>query len=227
MFDGQLGHFGKRERTAVGVEAGFGPEKMIFNGNGKTFSELSLAVQNHVYINIDSEFDLRHIIQVAQELNTTAKVLLRINPDIDPEVHPYISTGLQNSKFGLNPELIPIIGKELKKTDNLTLVGIHCHLGSTIENIDVFQRTMKVMAKHFDQLLKAGFPIEFLNLGGGLGINTHHEDKNFPTPEDLVSSVKEYLPTNAVLILEPGRSIVGTAGVLVCRVIGVKQNGDL
>jgi len=210
----------------LALAAGFNPENLIFNGNGKTFNELEFAGDQGVFINIDSHFDLHHIHLTAKKLGKPVNVLLRINPDMDPGVHPYISTGLRESKFGLNVDQLPEIVTHLKKMPALNLVGIHCHLGSTIAEMDVFRQTMIIMAGIFDDLRLQGFPLQYLNLGGGLGINYQHATDPYPTPADWVTAIQGVLPPNATLILEPGRSLVGNAGVLVCRVIGVKSNGD-
>ena len=207
----------------LALAAGFEPGHMIFNGNGKTIPELRLAVQHGAMINIDSDFDLEHIQMVADELGKSVDVLLRINPDIDPEVHPYISTGLQNSKFGLSPQQIPTILSRLKKIPALNLVGLHCHLGSTIAKVAVFHQTMRVMVAQFERIRQQGFPLQYLNLGGGLGIDYRKTDANFPTPSDLVAAIQDQIPEDATLILEPGRSLVGNAGALIGRVIGVKR----
>jgi len=210
----------------LALAAGFSPEKLIFNGNGKTLPELELAVKTGVFINIDSKFDLAHIHQTTERIGKTVPVLLRVNPDVDPGVHPYIATGLRESKFGLNVDQIPEILTQIKKMPRIKLVGIHCHLGSTITQMDVFNQTMVIMARIFEDIQIQEFPLRYLNLGGGLGINYHRTDGHFPTPQDLTAAIQTNLPTEATLILEPGRSLVGNAGILVCRVIGVKSNGD-
>jgi len=208
----------------LGLNAGFTPHNLIFNGNGKTISELELAIDNQVIVNIDSSFDIIHIQNTAEKLRKTVKVFLRINPDIDPGVHPYVSTGLRESKFGLSMNQIPQILTFLKKMPQLNLIGIHCHLGSMITQMEVFRKLMQNMALIFEDIKTQGFPLQFLNIGGGLGINYHHSKTSFPTPDDLALAIRDTLPQNATLILEPGRSMIGNAGVLVCRVIGVKQN---
>jgi diaminopimelate decarboxylase len=209
----------------LALAAGFAPEQLIFNGNGKTRSELKFAIETGVFINIDSDFDLAHIHQTAKTLDKPVNVLLRVNPDVDPGVHPYIATGLRESKFGLNADQIPGILDQLKTMPRLKLVGIHCHLGSTITQMDVFEQTIDIMAKAFADIQAKEFPLRYLNLGGGLGINYQRTRDNFPTPKDLIAAIKSSLPPNAILILEPGRSLVGNTGVLVCRVIGAKSNG--
>ena len=209
----------------LALATGFDPRHMIFNGNGKTISELTLAIEHGTLINIDSEFDLTHIQQVTKKMGKTANVLLRINPDMDPDVHPYVSTGLQNSKFGLSSKQIPAILTRLKSSFHLNLVGLHCHLGSTISKLDVFRQTMQVMAAQYKSIRQQGFPLQYLNLGGGLGIDYVGTNPDFPSPGELVASIKDQLPVDATLILEPGRSLVGSAGALICRVIGVKTGG--
>ncbi len=210
----------------LALAAGFLPQQLIFNGNGKTLPELEFAIGQGVYVNIDSQFDLAHIAQTAQKLGKQARVLLRVNPNIDPAVHPYISTGLQNSKFGISPNQIQAIIDQLKKMPQLQCVGLHVHLGSTIQTTQIFTDAARILTGLFNQLHSQGLPVKFINLGGGLGINYRHDSQPYPTPDDLIAPLKKLLPPQATLIVEPGRSIVGDAGVLVCRVIGVKQNGN-
>jgi diaminopimelate decarboxylase len=209
----------------LALAAGFDPQRMIYNGNGKTIAELTLAVESGIMVNIDSEFDLDHIQRVTESVGKRADVLLRINPDIDPNVHPYISTGLKNSKFGLNLVQIPEILARLKGITTLNLAGLHCHLGSTITDIKVFSQTMEVMAAQFVASRELGFAVKYLNLGGGLGIDYRRTGDAFPTPDDLVNVIRDQIPKGAILILEPGRSLIGSAGALICSVIGVKSNG--
>jgi diaminopimelate decarboxylase len=209
----------------VALAAGFDNKKITYNGNGKTFSELSLAVLHDVMVNIDSEFDLEHIKKAAKETKKTARVTLRINPAVDPEVHPYIATGLKNTKFGIMNERLDWYLDKIKVSPELKLVGIHCHLGSTIKKVEIFQDAMSIMINFFKKIRERGFDIQYLNLGGGLGIDYERKDK-IPTQAELIDSIKEYLLDDMTLIVEPGRSIVGDAAVLVCKVTGVKSNGN-
>jgi diaminopimelate decarboxylase len=210
----------------LALAAGFEPGCMIFNGNGKTLDELALAVEKGVLINIDSEFDLEHIQDIADGLGKPADVLLRINPRIDPQVHPYVSTGLRYSKFGIPLEKIPLFLEQLKDIPSLHLMGVHCHLGSTIDKVKVFRQAMSSMATSFELARSQGFSVRYLNMGGGLGIDDRRDGGHPPSPSELVQSVRGLLPIDSTLILEPGRSLVGNAGVLVCRVIGVKDSGE-
>ena len=129
----------------MSLAAGFDLKRTILNGNGKTLEELRLAVEHGVLINIDSEFDLAHIQQTAKGLDTPANVLIRINPDVDPEVHPYVSTGMKNSKFGIRNERLDWFLDEIRKDNLLNLVGVHCHLGSTIKKVRIFRDATEVM----------------------------------------------------------------------------------
>jgi len=207
----------------LAAAAGFKYDQMIFNGNGKTIPELRYAVEKGVLINIDSHFDLTHIGELSVEAGKTVNVLLRVNPDIDARVHPYISTGLRTSKFGIRQEGLPSIVDELKRRPSLKLVGIHCHLGSTIKQVSVYKQTMEVMAEHYGELSRVGFPLQYINIGGGLGIDYTHQSSDYPKPADMVESIKDFHPKGSTLIVEPGRSLVGNAGVLICRVIGIKD----
>ena len=210
----------------LALVAGFDPRQMIFNGNGKTLPELVLAVKHQVMVNIDSEFDLLHIQKAAEISDTLVKVLIRINPDVDPKVHPYVSTGIKNSKFGIQNERLDWFLEKIKQNDRLNLVGIHCHLGSTIETVAVFRDATTLMLDFVQQIQEQGFNLCYLNIGGGLGIDYKKNNPRLPTPVDLVDSIRELLPPELILIIEPGRSIVGNTGILVNRVTGVKSNGN-
>ncbi|MCI0714023.1 MAG: diaminopimelate decarboxylase [Chloroflexi bacterium] len=206
----------------LALAAGFESKQMILNGNGKTLHELEYAIDVGVMINIDSEFDVKHLHQISQSIRKSVNVLLRLNPDIDPAVHPYISTGLQGSKFGIQPQQVEPFLQNLDAAPLLNLVGIHSHLGSTIENVDVFCQVSAVMAEYFVMMRERGFPVKYINIGGGLGIDYQRTRPGFAQPEDVVKAIQRELLDDAILILEPGRSLVGNAGVLVCNVIGVK-----
>ncbi|GJQ09349.1 hypothetical protein GpartN1_g1140.t1 [Galdieria partita] len=210
-------------------KAGFDLHKTVLNGNGKTMSEISLAVTKGCLINVDSEFDLEHIIQASKQVGKKARILIRINPDIDPQVHPYISTGLANSKFGIrNTHLKWFLDRIKQEQDNLVLVGVHCHLGSTIRQVKIFKDAATIMLDFVSVIRKAGFhDLHYLNIGGGLGIDYERQGDAIPTPGELVASIREKVKeAQLTLIIEPGRSIIGNTGMLVSRVIGVKSNGN-
>jgi diaminopimelate decarboxylase len=208
----------------LALAAGFDAERTVLNGNGKTLPELALAAEHGVMINVDSEFDLRHIEQVAESTGRAVRVLIRINPDIDPDVHPYVSTGIRSSKFGVQNERLSWYLKRIKSAPRLELVGVHCHLGSTIENVDVFRDAASLMMESIGAIRRQGFDVRYLNIGGGLGID-YERTGNSPDPADLVGSIRDLFTQGITVIIEPGRSIVGNAGVLVTRVIGVKSSG--
>ena len=210
----------------VSLAAGFDLKRTILNGNGKTLEELSLAVKHGVLINIDSEFDLAHIQQTATDLDKPANVLIRINPDVDPEVHPYVSTGMKNSKFGIRNERLDWFLDEIRKDSLLNLVGVHCHLGSTIKKVRIFRDATEVMLGFIRAIEGEGFSLRYLNIGGGLGIDYERTGEEIPTPSDLIDSIRDLLPKDLTLIIEPGRSLVGNTSVFVNRVIGVKTNGN-
>ncbi|MBN2394798.1 MAG: diaminopimelate decarboxylase [Anaerolineae bacterium] len=209
----------------LALRAGFPPADMILNGNGKQRDELALAVQHGVMVNIDSEFDLEHIAQAAHNTDKSVDVLLRVNPDLQPDVHPYVATGMRDSKFGIRTERVAWFLERLKRTRLLRLVGLHCHLGSTIKDIQVFRDAAILMSDLSTSIRQQGFDLRYLNLGGGLGID-YERTGGTPTPHELIDALRGLLPDGLTLIVEPGRSIVGNAGVLICRVIGVKHNGD-
>lgn len=208
--------------------AGYDPNKIVFNGNGKLYHELVYAVKEGVMINIDSEFDLENIRAAAKEAGKPAKVLLRINPDVDPQVHPYVSTGIKSSKFGIRNEKLQWFLDEIKKDKSaLDLVGVHCHLGSTISKVNIFYDATVLMVDFIKEIRAQGFDIRYFDIGGGLGIPYHRDGEVMPTPSDLIEAVRKLVVELGVtLILEPGRSLVGNAGAFVNTVTGVKSNGQ-
>lgn len=210
----------------LSLAAGFDLKRTILNGNGKTLDELALAVEHAVLINIDSEFDLKHIQQTTKQLNTPANVLIRINPDVNPEVHPYVSTGMKNSKFGIRNEKLDWFLNEIKNDNLLNLVGVHCHLGSTIKKVGIFRDATEIMVDFIRKIEKEGCSLNYLNIGGGLGIDYERSGEKIPSPTDLIDSIQDILPEHITLIIEPGRSIIGNAAVFVNRVTGVKTNGN-
>ncbi|KAJ3686823.1 hypothetical protein LUZ61_015987 [Rhynchospora tenuis] len=211
----------------LALRAGFDPTRCIFNGNGKVLEDLILAAQNETFVNIDSEFDLENIVAAARIAGKQVKVLLRINPDVDPQVHPYVATGTKTSKFGIRNEKLQWFLDAIKTyPDAIKLVGAHCHLGSTITKVDIFRDAAVLMVKYIDEIRAQGFQVEYLNIGGGLGIDYHHAGAILPTPMDLINTVRELVQSrDLTLIIEPGRSLIANTCCLVNKVTGVKTNG--
>ncbi|KAF0935171.1 hypothetical protein E2562_031030 [Oryza meyeriana var. granulata] len=211
----------------LALRAGFDPTRCIFNGNGKTLEDLVLAAESGVFVNVDSEFDLENIVTAARVAGKKIPVLLRINPDVDPQVHPYVATGNKTSKFGIRNEKLQWFLDSIKSYSNdIKLVGVHCHLGSTITKVDIFRDAAVLMVNYVDEIRAQGFELEYLNIGGGLGIDYHHTDAVLPTPMDLINTVRELvLSRSLTLIIEPGRSLIANTCCFVNRVTGVKSNG--
>uniref|UniRef100_A0A7N0T951 diaminopimelate decarboxylase n=1 Tax=Kalanchoe fedtschenkoi TaxID=63787 RepID=A0A7N0T951_KALFE len=211
----------------LALRAGFDPAKCIFNGNGKLLEDLVLAALEGVFVNIDSEFDLENIVQASRLAGKQVNVLLRINPDVDPQVHAYVATGNKNSKFGIRNEKLQWFLDAVKAhPKELNLVGVHCHLGSTITKVDIFRDAAVLMVGFIDEIRSQGFKIDYLNIGGGLGIDYYHTGAVLPSPRDLIDTVRELvLSRDLHLIIEPGRSLIANTCCLVNRVTGVKTNG--
>ncbi|KAL5648387.1 hypothetical protein ACJX0J_039196, partial [Zea mays] len=174
-----------------------------------------IAVPNGVFVNVDSEFDLENIVRAAR---ATGKKYL---------VHPYVATGNKTSKFGIRNEKLQWFLDSIKSYPNeIKLVGVHCHLGSTITKVDIFRDAAVLMLNYVDEIRAQGFKLEYLNIGGGLGIDYHHTDAVLPTPMDLINTVRELvLSQDLTLIIEPGRSLIANTCCFVNRVTGVKSNG--
>ncbi|KAL4459044.1 hypothetical protein ABPG75_013909 [Micractinium tetrahymenae] len=210
----------------LAMAAGFDPTRTIFNGNGKLPRELELAVENGVLINVDSEFDLANIQAAAAKVGKKARVLIRINPDVDPQVHPYVSTGLAGSKFGIRNTHLQWFLDQIKADSNLELVGAHCHLGSTITKVNIFRDATVLMVDFIKQIREQGFDLKFLNIGGGLGIDYAKKGEVLPTPKDLIDTVRDLVSSlGLTLIIEPGRSMVANSCAFVNTVTGVKSSG--
>ena len=210
----------------IALAAGFNPKRTVLNGNGKTIAELILAAEHGVMINIDSEFDLEHVREAARKVDKVADVLIRINPDVDPQVHAYVSTGIKNSKFGIRNERLHWFLDQIQAEPLLNLVGVHCHLGSTIKKVRIFRDATILMMEFIEKIRNAGFDLKYLNIGGGLGIDYEKTGESIPTPSHLIDSIRDVLTDDIGLIIEPGRSIIGNSAVLVNRVTGVKTNGN-
>jgi diaminopimelate decarboxylase len=208
------------------LRAGFPPERIVFAGVGKTEAELELAVRTGVgHVNAESEEEIARLSRAAVKAGKAARVSLRVNPDIDAKSHPYISTGLRENKFGVDIHAAPDILARVRSLPMIEIVGLQCHIGSQIRDLEPLAEAARELAALSRRLLAEGFRLETLDLGGGLGHD--YEGTGGPTPADFAAVVRpalEGLPLT--LLLEPGRSLVAGAGVLLTRVLYLKANGE-
>jgi diaminopimelate decarboxylase len=199
------------------------PQKIVFSGVGKQDHEIEEALKADILMfNVESVQELEHIGAIAQRLNTMARISIRINPDVDPHTHPYISTGLKKNKFGL--DMLEATGtySMAKSHPALDPVGIDCHIGSQLTQIAPFIEALEKLLVFADRLQASGVDIRYLDLGGGLGIT--YDEESPPLPEDLGRAIADTLADRQLtMILEPGRAIAGNAGILVTRVIYTKK----
>ena len=200
--------------------------KIVYAGVGKTDEEIAAALKARILMfNVESSDELKAIDRVAGNLQVKAPIALRVNPDIDPKTHPYISTGLKQSKFGIPIEHALEYYRLANKLNNVKVLGIHKHIGSQITTIKPFIDALKRVILLANNLKEQGIEIKNLDIGGGLGIS--YKDEAPPLPEDLSRAVLPLLEEGGFnLILEPGRSIAGNAGIFVTKVLYLKKNAD-
>jgi diaminopimelate decarboxylase len=208
------------------VHSGADPRKIVFSGVGKREDEIEYALKVGILMfNVESSQELQVINEVAGRMDKKAAIAIRVNPDIDPKTHPYISTGLKQNKFGIDILRAPIAYRLASQLPNLEVVGIDCHLGSQIIEAEPFMEGLRKLKSLVEDLRKEGMEIRYLDLGGGLGIT--YEDEEPPHPVEYASSILEEIRGfGCTLVLEPGRVIVGNAGVLVTKVLYTKENEE-
>jgi diaminopimelate decarboxylase len=206
------------------LRAGFTADRIVFSGVGKTDAELDLGLEQGVGLfNAESEAEIARIAAAASSRGRTARVALRVNPDIDPRSHPYISTGLRENKFGTDIALAPEILARARSLPGVRMVGLQCHIGSQITDLEPLEESARELAALSRRLLDEGFALETIDIGGGLGVD--YDGSGGPTPSSFAARVLPELKGLPLTVLvEPGRSLVAGAGVLLTRVLDVKQN---
>ncbi len=208
------------------LKAGIPSQKIVYAGVGKTEDEIHLSLRSKILMfNVESEDELREINRIAGIMRRKAPVALRINPDIDPETHPYIATGLKRHKFGIPIEDAVEHYRIASSLKNIKVIGIHKHIGSQITKVSPFVDALRSILLLMDKLNAEGLSIQYLDIGGGLGIS--YKDEEPPVPEDLARNLIPLLKGRKLtLVVEPGRSIVGNAGILVTRVLYLKKGEE-
>lgn len=208
-------------------------EKIYFHGNNKSLEELQLAIEHNIKLIIDNEFELDRIGKIAQEKNTIARILIRLKPEIDAHTHDYIRTGHLDSKFGVDQKwLLPLIHK-IKGMPEILLIGIHSHIGSQIFDTLPYEDLSAIMVEHMSTIAtETGITIDELSLGGGLGIR-YVADDDPPSVPDMLSlqiaafekAISKTALKKPTLIFEPGRSIIGPAGITAYTIGATKISG--
>jgi diaminopimelate decarboxylase len=207
-----------------GLMAGIPPEKIVYSGVGKRKDEIEYALQSNILMfNIESFQELEAVNRCAERLNTKARIGLRVNPDVDPKTHPYISTGMKRNKFGIDNEAAIATYKAANALSHVDVVGIDCHIGSQLTDTAPFVDALRKLKELITNLEHLGIRIQYLDLGGGLGIT--YDQETPPHPDDYAKAiVRELENAPFTLIFEPGRVIVGNAGVLITECLYVKKS---
>lgn len=208
------------------LRAGVDPQKIVYSGVGKRIEDLEYALRSDILMfNVESSQEIMVLNGVAERMKKKATVAIRINPDIDPLTHPYISTGLKENKFGIDIKRSFEEYTKAAALPYLRVSGISCHIGSQLTLLSPFVDALKKLKEHIKRLEGAGIRIDFLDLGGGLGITYDQEEP--PHPKEYATAIKKELDMHDLtLILEPGRVIVGNAGILIAKVLYTKASPD-
>jgi len=205
-----------------GLKVGIPPHKIVYSGVGKREDEIEFALKSSILMfNIESFQELEAVNRCAKRLKTRAQIALRVNPDIDPRTHPYISTGLKKNKFGICMNEAKEAYQAARRLSHIKIIGVDCHIGSQVLDVEPFMDAFKRLKRLIEDLQSTGIEIRYLDLGGGLGITYDHELP--PHPNEYGKAILKTVGDIPVtLIFEPGRVIVGNAGILVTRVLYVK-----
>ena len=209
-----------------GLNAGFAPERIVYSGVGKTVEEIDYALDSGILMfNVESLAELEQIDRRAGKLKKRAPVSIRVNPDVDPKTHPYTATGLKKNKFGIGHDVALDSYRAADKLENLDIVGVDCHIGSQITEAEPFQAALQNLKGLIDELKSCGMNIRYLDMGGGLGIT--YADETPPSLQEYAGAIISQLKdTGLQLILEPGRVLVGNAGILVTEVL-YRKSGEV
>lgn len=204
--------------------AGIPADRIVYSGVGKTEAEIDYALGEDILMfNIESDQELEAINARAGALGRKARIALRVNPDVDPNTHPYISTGMKKNKFGIDIESAVQSYQQASKLPNVEVMGVDCHIGSQLTNVSPFVDALRRLRLLIGRLDELGIRIRYLDLGGGLGIT--YDQESPPQPAEYADSIlKEMNGLRCTLIFEPGRVIVGNAGVLLARVLYTKKS---
>ena len=213
------------ELTRV-LAAGGRADKIVFSGVGKTVTEINFALQEGIRcFNVESISELLRINKVASELNCKAPVSIRVNPDVDAETHPYISTGLKENKFGIAIDEAEEAYLQAKEMTHIDIIGVDCHIGSQLTSVEPFVDALQRVLTLIDRLTELGIHLSHLDIGGGLGIT--YKEEVPPTPSEYAKALTGLLIDRKLeVLMEPGRAIVGNAGVLLTRVEYLKATED-
>jgi diaminopimelate decarboxylase len=205
---------------------GADPGKIVYSGVGKRDEEIAYALQSGILLfNVESEQELDRINEVAGRLGKKAGIAIRVNPDVDPETHPYITTGLKSAKFGINIERALVQYGRARGMANLEILGIDCHIGSQLTKVSPFVDAIKKLKRLINSLTEMGIEVKYLDLGGGLGIQ--YNDEQPPLPADYgISILEQTRGLGLHLLFEPGRNLVGNAGVLVGTCLYTKKGEE-
>ena len=213
------------------LRAGADPKKIVFSGVGKKKDEIEYALKSGILMfNVESEDEMVTLNEIAGGIGKKAPISLRINPDVDPQTHPYISTGMKKAKFGVDIKRSLENYKKAVSMPNLEVVGVDCHIGSQLTSLSPFVDALARVREYLDRVLvgslkREGVQIRYLDLGGGLGIS--YKDERPPHPEEYARAIIQGLEgLDVTLILEPGRVIVGNAGILITEVQYIKETDE-
>jgi diaminopimelate decarboxylase len=209
------------------LKVGIAPYKIIFSGVGKTDDEIKQALEFDILmINLESEAELGRVETIAKELDKTARISIRVNPNVDPKTHPYISTGLHENKFGVDIDTAKRMYIKAKQSENLDPIGIHCHIGSQLTELEPIKEAVNITANLVKNLAAAlKIELKFFDVGGGLGI-TYDNEKLIDTYEYGQAILSSLFGLDITVVCEPGRFIVGNSGTFVTKVLYEKVNGD-
>ena len=208
---------------ARALAAGASPKKIVYSGVGKSAPEIEEALRRGILMfNVESREELERIDAIARRMRKRAPVAIRVNPDVDPKTHPYISTGLKRNKFGINIRQAVEDYEWAARRPGLEVIGVDCHIGSQLTNLSPFIDAAERVRKIVDRLQARGIPIRYVDIGGGVGIR--YNDELPPSPKEYAKVViNAFRGLDITLVLEPGRALVGNAGALVTEVIYTKQ----
>lgn len=214
---------GELERV---LKAGGDAGKVVFSGVGKREDEIRRSLEVGIRcFNIESEAELQRVNSVAAEVGVKAPISLRVNPDVDAGTHPYISTGLRSNKFGVTIDEALRVYQEAATMSNLEIIGVDCHIGSQLTELAPFEDALDRVLLLIDQLAEAGINLHHIDVGGGLGID--YQEDNPPSPQSYVQAVTAKLQGRDLeIIMEPGRAMVGNAGVMLTTVEFIKQGEE-